>query len=127
VANRVTIGTAAGALLSATGAQVPEVLWIPLEMLGESSIPLLLLLFGMSLHGQRPFRNRALVPDVIGGTLVTVAAMPVPAWAVGRFGFGPGGTELLGVVVMAALPTARNVFLFSFSSGCRPTPPGTSS
>jgi malonate transporter and related proteins len=113
VANPVTIGTGAGVLLSATGLEVPDVLWIPLEMLGEASIPLLLLLFGMSLHGQRPFRNRALVPDVIGGTLVKVVAMPVLAWAIGRFGFGLGGTELLGVVVMAALPTAQNVFLFS--------------
>ncbi|GAA1745587.1 AEC family transporter [Kocuria aegyptia] len=113
VANPVTIGTAAGVLLSATGLEVPEVLWIPLEMLGQSSVPLLLLLFGMSLHGQRPFRNRALVPDVIGGTLIKVAVMPVLAWAIGRFGFGLGGTELLGVVVMAALPTAQNVFLFS--------------
>lgn len=113
LANPVTIGTAAGVLLSATGLEVPEVLWVPLEMLGEASIPLLLLLFGMGLHGQRPFRNRALVPDVIGGTLVKVVVMPVLAWAIGRFGFGLGGTELLGVVVMAALPTAQNVFLFS--------------
>lgn len=113
VANPVTIGTAAGVLLSATGLEVPEVLWVPLEMLGEASIPLLLLLFGMGLHGQRPFRNRALVPDVIGGTLVKVVVMPVLAWAIGRFGFGLDGTELLGVVVMAALPTAQNVFLFS--------------
>ena len=113
VANPVTVGTAAGVLLSATGLEVPEVLWAPLEMLGQASVPLLLLLFGMGLHGQRPFRNRALVPDVLGGTLVKVVAMPVLAWAIGRFGFGLGGTELLGVVVMAALPTAQNVFLFS--------------
>lgn len=113
VANPVTIGTALGVLLSATGLTVPEVLWVPLEMLGQASVPLLLLLFGMSLHGQRPFRTRALVPDVIGGTLVKVALMPVVAWGIARFGFGLGGTELLGVVVMAALPTAQNVFLFS--------------
>ncbi len=113
VANPVTVGTAAGVLLSATGLEVPEVLWVPLEMLGQASVPLLLLLFGMGLHGQRPFRNRVLVPDVLGGTLVKVVAMPVLAWAIGRFGFGLGGTELLGVVVMAALPTAQNVFLFS--------------
>lgn len=113
VANPVTVGTAAGVLLSATGLEVPEVLWAPLEMLGQASVPLLLLLFGMGLHGQRPFRNRALVPDVVGGTLVKVVAMPVLAWAIGRFGCGLGGTELLGVVVMAALPTAQNVFLFS--------------
>ncbi|MUN64641.1 hypothetical protein GMA12_16085 [Kocuria sediminis] len=113
VANPVSIGTAAGALLSATGLRLPEVLWIPLEMLGESSVPLLLLLFGMSLHGQRPFRHRALMPDVVTGTLIKLTLMPAVAWLVGHLGFGLAGTELLGVVVMAALPTAQNVFLFS--------------
>ncbi|MEX5297394.1 AEC family transporter [Kocuria sp. CPCC 205292] len=113
VANPVTVGTALGAVLSATGLELPEVLWTPLEMLGESSIPLLLLLFGMSLHGQRPFEQRALVPDVLGGTLIKLTVMPAAAWAIGWFGFGLTGTELLGVVVMAALPTAQNVFLFS--------------
>jgi predicted permease len=113
VANPVTIGTALGVLLSATGRELPEVLWLPLEMLGESSVPLLLLVFGMSLHGQRPFRQRALVPDVVGAALVKLTVMPAAAWALGRFGFGLDGTELLGVVVMAALPTAQNVFLFS--------------
>ena len=39
--------------------------------------------------------------------------MPLAAWAVARFGFGLDGIELLGVVVMAALPTAQNVFLFA--------------
>lgn len=113
VANPVTIGTALGVVVSATGLTLPDVLWIPLEMLGQSSIPLLLLLFGMSLHGQRPFRNRALVADVVAGTLIKVVAMPAVAWTVARFGLGLTGTELLGVVVMAALPTAQNVFLFS--------------
>ena len=82
-------------------------------MLGESSIPLLLLLFGMSLHGQRPLTQRALVPDILGGTIIKLAAMPAVAWLISWLGFGLTGNELLGVVVMAALPTAQNVFLFS--------------
>ncbi|MCD1145237.1 AEC family transporter [Kocuria sp. LUK] len=113
VANPVTVGTALGVLVAATGVELPAILWTPLEMLGHSSVPLLLLLFGMSLHGRRPFRHRALVPDVVTGTLVKLAVMPAVAWLVARFGFGLAGTELLGVVVMAALPTAQNVFLFS--------------
>ncbi len=113
VANPVTIGTALGVLVSVTGVEVPDVLWKPLEMLGESSIPLLLLLFGMSLHGQRPLTQRALVPDILGGTIIKLAAMPAVAWLISWLGFGLTGNELLGVVVMAALPTAQNVFLFS--------------
>lgn len=113
VANPVTIGTALGVLVSVTGVKMPDVLWKPLEMLGESSIPLLLLLFGMSLRGQLPLRQRALVPDILGGIVIKLAAMPTVAWLIGWLGFGLTGKVLLGVVVMAALPTAQNVFLFS--------------
>ncbi|WP_372697355.1 hypothetical protein [Arthrobacter sp. JSM 101049] len=39
--------------------------------------------------------------------------MPCAAWAAGHLLFGVSGTALFGVVVMAALPTAQNVYLFS--------------
>jgi predicted permease len=82
-------------------------------MLGHASIPLLLMMFGMSMYGQRPFTQRHLLPDLVWASFVKLAVMPVAAWAVARFAFGLQGIELLGVVVMAALPTAQNVFLFS--------------
>jgi predicted permease len=71
------------------------------------------MMFGMSLIGQTPFRTREILADVVLGTLVKLAVLPVVAWAVGHFVFGLEGIDLFGVVVMAALPTAQNVFLFS--------------
>ena len=113
VGNPVTLATLAGAGLSLSGWQPPEVVWTPIEMLGHASIPLLLMMFGMSMRGQRPFTQRSLLPDLVWASFVKLAVMPVAAWAVARFAFGLQGMELLGVVVMAALPTAQNVFLFS--------------
>jgi predicted permease len=81
-------------------------------MLGNASVPLLLLLFGMSLRGQRPMGREAR-SEVVLGTVLKALVMPALAWVVGRFLFGLDGIELLGVVLMAALPTAQNVFLFA--------------
>lgn len=113
VANPVTVATAAAVVLSVSGITLPTVLWTPVEMLGRASIPLLLLVFGMSLIGRRPLSDREMIGDVLLGTAMKLAVMPALAWAVARCLFGLEGTELLGVTVMAALPTAQNVFLFA--------------
>lgn len=112
VLNPVTVATAVGALLALSSVQLPEVLWTPIEMLGRASIPLLLM-FGMSLIGGAPLGDREMRADVLLATALKLIAMPAIAWAVARFGFGIEGTDLFGVVVMAALPTAQNVFLFA--------------
>jgi|UPI00037DD4A9 predicted permease len=117
VANPVTIAAVIGAAISLTGFEVPAVLWEPLDMLGHASVPLLLMVFGMSLVGQTPFRTREILPDVLIGLVVKLALLPVIAWLLGAYVFGLGGTELFGVVIMAALPTAQNVFLFSTQFG----------
>jgi predicted permease len=46
-----------------------------------------------------------------------IAAMPLIVWALGRFVFGLEGQHLLASVIMAALPTAQNVFLFASPYG----------
>lgn len=114
LANPVTVSTAVGLLAALLSVELPEVLDVPWGMLADASVPLLLLLFGMSLrgraHGDDGDADRAAVAV---GTALKVAVMPALAWAAGRFLFHLDGTDLLGVVIMAALPTAQNVFLFA--------------
>ncbi|WP_285106963.1 AEC family transporter [Promicromonospora sp. MEB111] len=112
LANPVTVATGLGLLAAAFSVDLPAVLGQPVEMLGHASVPLLLLLFGMSLRGQRPLGREARA-EVVLGTVLKTLAMPALAWVVGRFLFGLDGLDLLGVVLMAALPTAQNVFLFA--------------
>lgn len=102
-----------GGAFAAAGWSLPGVVWTPIEMLGHATIPLLLVLFGMGLHGQKPLGERSVRADVVLALLVKLAFMPCVAWAVGHLVFGISGTALFGVVVMAALPTAQNVYLFS--------------
>ncbi|MFI2486210.1 AEC family transporter [Promicromonospora kroppenstedtii] len=112
LANPVTVATGLGLLAAAVSLDLPVVLAQPVEMLGAASVPLLLLLFGMSLRGQRPLGREARA-EVVLGTVLKSLVMPALAWVVGRFLFGLDGLDLLGVVLMAALPTAQNVFLFA--------------
>ena len=43
--------------------------------------------------------------------------MPLAVWGLGRFVFGLEGQHLLASVIMGALPTAQNVFLFASPYG----------
>ena len=50
-------------------------------------------------------------------TALKLAVMPLVVWSLGRFVFGLEGQHLLASVIMAALPTAQNVFLFASPYG----------
>jgi malonate transporter len=112
ILNPVTIGTALGALFAVAGWSLPEVLAEPVNMLAHSSVPMLLLMFGLSLRGQAPFRDRSALWDTAVASAVKVVAMPLLAWVASTCIFRLEGEELLSVVVMATLPTAQNVYLF---------------
>lgn len=115
--NPTTTGVLIGALISWTEWHLPPVLWEPLLMVGEASIPLMLIVFGMALWQERPFRSRAQLPDSVLATLCKAIIMPLIAWLLAGPIAGLEGLELLGVVTMAALPTAQNVFIFGYQHG----------
>ena len=113
IRNPVIIASVAGAIVSALGWAIPEPVLAPLELLGGSAVPLVLMAFGISLYGMRPFQAGRERVDVVVATILKSAVMPVVAYLIARFVFGATGSELFGAVVMAALPTAQNVFLFA--------------
>jgi len=113
IRNPVIIASVAGAIVSALGWTIPEPVLAPLELLGGSAVPLVLMAFGISLYGMRPFQAGRERVDVVVATILKSAVMPVVAYLIARFVFGATGSELFGAVVMAALPTAQNVFLFA--------------
>jgi len=113
IRNPVIIASVAGAIVSALGWTIPEPVLAPLELLGGSAVPLVLMAFGISLYGMRPFQAGRERVDVVVATVLKSVLMPVVAYLIARFVFGASGSELFGAVVMAALPTAQNVFLFA--------------
>ncbi|MFT4111009.1 AEC family transporter [Propionicimonas sp.] len=111
--NPITVGTLAGLCLNALRITLPDVLWQPIDMVGGVAVPAMLIAFGISLRldplpGRGPHaRELALV------TPIKVILHPAIALAVGAWVFGLEPSDLLAVTVIAALPTAQNIYLIS--------------
>jgi malonate transporter and related proteins len=111
VANPTIIASAVGLLLVLAGVRIPDVALEPVRSLADMAIPAMLLAYGLSLYGSRPLAKddgyRGLIAVASGSKLVL---MPVIALGVGLL-LGMRGASLYEVVVMAALPTAQNVYV----------------
>lgn len=113
VRNPLIIGSALGLIVAVTGIELPAPVLAPFELVGAAAVPVVLLGFGMSLHGSRPLAPGTERRDVVLASILKLAVMPVAAWALGFFVFGLTGHLLFVVTVLAALPTAQNVFNYA--------------
>ncbi|MDO8144360.1 MULTISPECIES: AEC family transporter [unclassified Isoptericola] len=113
VRNPIILGALAGAAVSLTGVTVPDVVLAPLEILGGAAVPMILLAFGMSLHGSRPLRGEEGRAPVVVATVLKALVMPAVAFAVARFGFGLDDEAVATAVTLAALPAAQNIYNYA--------------
>ncbi|MET1052389.1 MAG: AEC family transporter [Mycetocola sp.] len=111
--NPIIIGSLLGLLVSVTGIDIPAPVMEPFRLIGAAAVPMLLISYGMSLHGTRILEPGNGRRDVILATVVKLAVMPVAAWLIAQYGFGITGMELFAIVVLAGLPTAQNVFNYA--------------
>ncbi len=110
VGNPITVGAVLGLLVSVTGLQLPRAVLDPLTLVGNMAVPGMLLAFGISLRlGRRPGEERGQIAVLVGLKLL---AQPLVAAGLG-LAFGLRGQQLYGAVVMAALPTAQNIFTYA--------------
>lgn len=113
VRNPMTIGSALGVVLSVTGWRLPSVLGDSVQMVGGLAVPCMLIAYGVSLR-TGPLPGRGEDPAYLGVLVgLKLLVQPVVAWMVGAFALGLSGQALLAVAVIAALPTAQNVFVFA--------------
>ena len=115
--NPMIIATLLGVVLAAFNVELPEPVMAPLALLGGAAVPVVLLAFGMSLHGSRMLGSGGHRAEILTATVLKSAVMPAVAFVVGRFLFNLDQQMLLGVVLMAALPSAQNAFLFASKYG----------
>ncbi len=111
--NPITIASLLGLLLAATGYRLPPVVHDPLVLVGGMAVPSMLLAYGVSLRlGPLPGRG---VPASELGLVVglKLVVQPLAAYVIGRYALGLDTTQLLAVTVLAALPTAQNVFVIA--------------
>jgi predicted permease len=112
--NPITVGAVLGLVLSVTHVQLPPVLLDPITLIGNLAVPCMLIAFGVALRlGQRPGEDLGQVATL---SVLKLVGQPLIAAGLGA-GLGLRGHELFAVVVMAALPTAQNIFTYSLRYG----------
>ena len=110
-ANPTIIASAVGLVLSLAGVQLPEVVLEPVRSLADMAIPAMLLAYGLSLYGSKPLAKDDGYRGLIAlASSTKLLVMPAIALGVGLL-LGLRGQSLYEVVVMAALPTAQNVYV----------------
>ena len=113
VRNPLIIGSVLGLVVALTGIDLPAPVLAPFELVGAAAVPIILINFGMSLHGRRMLDTPGTRRDVVLAVVLKLLLMPLVAWAAARYLFGLEGHALFVAVVLAALPTAQNVFNYA--------------
>ena len=110
--NPIIIASVLGLVVALVGIPIPSLLSAPLEMLGDAAIPMVLLSFGISLRGQRALQRGTGRSAVFTATALKLLLMPAVAWGLAT-AFGLGPHEVFVATIIAALPTAQNVYNYA--------------
>ncbi len=113
VRNPLIIGSVLGLIVAVTHLRIPAPVLAPFQLVGAAAVPVILLGFGMSLHGSRILAAGTNRREVLLASTLKLAVMPVVAWLLGQYVWHLEGHRLFVVVVLAALPTAQNVFNYA--------------
>lgn len=113
VTNPIVIGSVLGVLVSVSGWKLPPIVLDPAQLIANACVPVLLISYGISLHGQRVLGASGRRRDILLATALKLVAMPLVAWATARYLFDLSPHDVLIVTVLAALPTAQNVFNYA--------------
>lgn len=113
VRNPLIIASVLGLVVALIGVDLPDPVVEPFRLLGAAAVPTVLFVFGLSLHGRRILEPGSGRRDVLLAVILKSIVMPLVAWGVGALAFGLEGVALFTVVVLAALPTAQNVYTYA--------------
>jgi hypothetical protein len=107
--NPVVASVLIGAAFGMTGLPLPALLGTPLSLLGQSAIPLSLIVLGMGLaeYGMRAGWREAVVI-----TSIKLVVQPLVVWALARL-LGLPSVETQAVVLLASLAVGINVYLMA--------------
>jgi predicted permease len=111
--NPITVGSAIGITLAATGWLPPPEVLRPFELVGSAAVPLALLVLGMSLAGSRLRLTGSDAPQRYTAVTLKVLVQPVVAYLVARYALGLAGTPLLAATVTSGLPAAQNIYVYA--------------
>ena len=107
--NPMLLAALVGLLIGFLRIPVPEIVSRPVALLAGASVPVALMVFGMSLVGTRVALSR----DVLIAVALKNLAQPIISGLLAYYVFGLTGPALLALVVLGALPTAQNVLTYA--------------
>ena len=113
VRNPITVGSFLGLICSLAGWQVPPAVAAPVGLIAGMAVPGVLLAYGISLRlGPRMIAGES-VAELAVVCLLKLLVQPLLAYAAARWLFDLDGRALLAATVVAALPTAQNIFVYA--------------
>ena len=115
--NPVTVAAILGVIVSAAEIELPDLVLDPLELVAQLTVPLMLIIFGMSLHGLSPRQDVADRVPTLFAVILKSAVQPVLAWLLAVLVFRLDTFSTFVVTACAILPTGQNVVLYSVRYG----------
>ncbi len=115
--NPVTVAAILGILVSASGFQMPDWALDPMKLVAQLTVPLMLIIFGMSLNGLSTAQGTGDRAPTFLAVLLKSGVHPVLAWVLATFVFHLDPFSTFVVVACAVLPTGQNVVLYAVRYG----------
>lgn len=113
LSNPLIIASMLGLVCSVAGVTLPAPVLAPFTLVGAAAVPVVLLGFGMNLHGSAPLRDPAIRADVVLASVMKLVAMPAVAFVLARFVFGLDAHQVFVLTTLGGLPAAQNVFNYA--------------
>ena len=114
--NPITVACVLGLGLALGGIRLPDPVLVPLELLAGLVVPGALLAFGISIAARdvdAQEQEPARLPLVAVLSALRLLGGPLAALLIGGLALGLRGSELFTLLLVAALPTAQNVFVYA--------------
>lgn len=115
--NPLTIGSLLGVLVALTGLRLPGAVIDPIELIAGLAIPGMLLAFGISLRLSPRPGSGGTGPELAAVVLAKLALMPLVTALTALYLLDLDRATVLAATVIAALPTAQNVFILAVTYG----------
>ena len=110
--NPLTVASLLGLLVSLLGVRLPELVMRPIDLIAAAAVPVALIAYGLSLSAGTK-DSITLRRDVVLAVGLKTFAQPLVAYAVARWVLDLHGPALLAPTLLAALPTAQNVYVYA--------------
>ncbi|HZX06316.1 AEC family transporter [Kribbella sp.] len=110
--NPLTVASLLGLLVSLLGVRLPDPLMRPIDLLAAAAVPVALIAYGLSLSAGTK-ASITLRRDVILAVSLKTFAQPLIAYTIARWLLDLHGPALLAPTLLAALPTAQNVYVYA--------------